>query len=88
MVFKESLHNIDLITRPRENVAEPSSREDDLFGSSLRIIHGASGVHLRRTHSGHEGARSREFRVESRAVDGFGAVRQEAAVEPGDTIVA
>ena len=65
MVRQEACNSRGLIVGHREEVAESSTTEDDLFARPFGIIDSRSRVHLRRAHCSDEGTGDREVRVES-----------------------
>ena len=64
MVRQEARHGICLVVRQCEEVAEPSTAEDDLLTRALGVVNGRARVDLRRAHRGYERAGYREVGVE------------------------
>lgn len=68
MLLEERRNCCSLVRGHSEEVAEPSTAEDDLFTSAFGVVDSRSRIDLSRANCCHEWTSDGESRVESRSV--------------------
>lgn len=87
MILQKAVHSPHLITGPREDIAESSPRENNLFTRAFSVLHRIAWVHLRSPDSSNERACRRELWVEARAGFRFRSVGEQTSVEACDAVI-